>query len=423
MKAKRFLSVLMTLLILKVSAHACIELLDEQSFGILFNNNEVLSLKKFDTLGKEDTHYFRDCMMINADHSTKEVKVLSPAVEPVNWNDFFSIENVSITCNLLEIEVTYGGGCKTHEFMLYVDSVVIDSDPPILNFTLLHNANGDACKAIVTETLVFNIKPVEELYSGLLPLQIQINNKMMGIKWYRDNACTIKYRSHTSSDLMVYLEYSRMALDASQVFPSMRIILDPSVKYANGFDYGKALATELRWLTDNKILSGVTEKTFSRIEQTMKNMRGQFWTLQDSLVPYNGGLFYLNVNNFGELTWGDLVQIKRVSCDSTLEFTLPPEPLSGGSTSTLPSQVIPDRETFSVKVTGNTYLIDLGRNSVSSARIEITDLKGRLMSSFTIPAHQQSIALQTPVKLSCGMYQVVLKTKERILRKTLVITE
>lgn len=422
MKVKRFLSVLMTLLILKVSAHACTDLLDEQSFGILFNNNEVLSFENFDTLGKEGINYFRDCMMIKPYPYTNEVKVLSPAVSPVNWNDFFSIENVSITCNLLKIEVTYGGGCKTHEFMLYVDSVVIDNDPPVLNFTLLHNANGDACKALVTETLVFNINPGEELYSGSLPLQIQINNKMMGIKWYRDNACTIKYRSHTSSDLMVYLEYSRMEMAASQVFPAMRIILDPSVKYVKGFNYGKELVKELKWLISNNCISGVSEKTLSRIEQTMEFFRGQYWTLQDSLVPYNE-FFSLTKNNSGEWIWGDQIQTKEKSCGSTLEFTLPPEPLSSGSTSTLPVKMIPARESFSVKVTGNTYLIDLGRNSVSSARIEITDLKGRLVSSFSLPAHQQSIALQTPVKLSCGMYQVILKAKDRIQRKALVITE
>jgi hypothetical protein len=396
--------------------------MDEMSFGIMFNSNEILSFENFNTLGKEGTNYFRDCMMIKPDPATKEVKILTPTVGPINWKDLFSIKNVSITSNLLQIEVQYGGGCKTHEFILYVDSILIDGDPPILNFTLCHNANGDACKAIVSETLVFNIKPVEGLYSGPSPLQVQINNKNMGIKWYRDNACIIKYRSHTIPDLMVYLEYSRMEKAVSQVFPSMRIIMDPNDNYDKGVTYGKAVVTEMQWLTKNNILKGVKEKTYSRIEQGMKNQRGQFWTQQDSVIPY-GAYFSLTRDSTDEWVWGEVMYPNRKSCGSTLEFTLPPEPLNSGSTSIKQTVTTQARAGFSVKAINNTIMIDLDMASESPAKVDILYLNGRLVNRVSVPTHQYSWQIHTQMKSGCGLYQVVLRTNGMIQSRSVLVSE
>lgn len=422
MKRRSFLPLLIIALLFNSSAIACVNLMDTYSAGVMFNNNELISLNYFDSLGKEGTHFFRSCIATTPDSSVKDVVILTPEVDPLNWNDFFSIKNVSVTNSLLEIEVRYGGGCKTHEFILYADPILKDGNPPVLNFILLHNANEDACKALITETLVFNIKSIEELHQGVSPISIHINNRFAGIKWYLDNTCIIKYRSHFSPDVMVYLEYTPMEMEESQVFPSMRIITNPEVKYANGFDYAKAVAVELQWLLNNKVINGISEQTISRIEQSIISNQGQFWTLQDSLLAYNA-LFPLTIDTTGEWIWGDAIITKRNGCSSTLEFTLPTDSLNNGSTPVKMNQVISARRNFTIKAAGSGFTIDFYQHLNSPAHLEILDLGGRLLHRVSVPVNQNSFVIQTSNRLSRGIYQFILRSKEVTQTRTLVVTD
>lgn len=421
MKKRFFLLVLILALFINSSVIACVNLMDTYSSGVMFNNNELISLNYFDSLGKEGTHFFRSCVATAPDSSVKDVEIFTPTADPLIRIDGFSITNVSVTNSLLEIEVGYSGGCKTHEFVLCAFPTLKDGNPPVLNFTLLHNANGDACKALITETLVFNIKPVEELHQGVSPISIHINGKFAGTKWYLDNTCAIKYRSHFSPDAMVYLEHTLMEGE-SQVFPSMRIITNPQVTYENGFDYAKAVAVELQWLVDNNIISGITEQTISRIEQSIKNKQGQFWTLQDSLLAYNS-LFPLTIDTTGEWKWGDAVTTKRNGCSSTLEFVLPTDSLANGSTSVKKKQVISISRNFTVKAVENRFTIDFSQHLNSPAHLEIIDLRGRLLHRVSVPVNQNSFVIQTPNRLGRGMYQFVLRSKEVTQTRTLIVSD
>jgi len=86
-----------------------------------------------------------------------ESKMLSSTLP----SDPFTIEDADIEDHCLKLSVTYGGGCKIHEFiMIYT---------PALNFcdyggklTLSHNAHGDMCEALVTDTLSFDLISVQE---------------------------------------------------------------------------------------------------------------------------------------------------------------------------------------------------------------------------------------------------------------------
>ena len=71
----------------------------------------------------------------------------------------------------LNISVSYGGGCKSHQFELIWPEVITMIYPPSFNVFLLHNANGDACEAYITDTLVFDTS-VNDLVQSLETLHI-----------------------------------------------------------------------------------------------------------------------------------------------------------------------------------------------------------------------------------------------------------
>ncbi|MDG2124832.1 MAG: hypothetical protein P8J87_14100 [Verrucomicrobiales bacterium] len=77
--------------------------------------------------------------------------------------DGFSLREVSLEGCKLTIDVTYSGGCREHEFQLFMSpSVFAESAPVQASLWLQHNGNGDICRALISETLEFDISPVIE---------------------------------------------------------------------------------------------------------------------------------------------------------------------------------------------------------------------------------------------------------------------
>ena len=77
-------------------------------------------------------------------------------------NEDFYLEDVSITDNILKLNVSYSGGCKKHHFLL-VEKKNLQRAKKLydVQLQLLHNSNNDTCKKIVTEDLFFNILPLK----------------------------------------------------------------------------------------------------------------------------------------------------------------------------------------------------------------------------------------------------------------------
>jgi hypothetical protein len=421
MKRRNFLPVLFAGLFFSSSVDACISPEAAYSSGVLFNNGEGFNLTYFDSLGTEGTHFFRDCRINDSDLTAKDVIILTPDKKPLDWNDMVTIQNVTLTNSLLQIEVKYGGGCNSHEFVLYSDCKLTESNPPILKFTLLHNANGDACKALITETLVFNIKPAEALHPGSTPLNIHINNINTGIKWYLGNTCAIRYRSHYNPEAMVYLDFTVVNITKTLVSPSMKIITNPDVEYFIGFDYARAVATELKWLINQKIITGVTDVTVSRIEEVMKNRMGLFWTFQDTLLAYNA-FYLLTIDTTGKWNWGDLI-VERNGCGEEIKFTLPADSLMYGTTSVKKRPEKSNERSFGVKMSDNSISINFYRNLPSPAQIEIINLNGKLLHKVSVPANQNSFVMKSPIKPGRGIYQMIVHSKEFRETGTLIITE
>lgn len=86
--------------------------------------------------------------------------------------DPYNFENVNLKGDVLELVVSYSGGCKTHDFVLQGDPRIMKSLPPQMNIVLQHNANADHCRAHITDTLRFDLTPVRIGDSGTIVLRL-----------------------------------------------------------------------------------------------------------------------------------------------------------------------------------------------------------------------------------------------------------
>lgn len=71
--------------------------------------------------------------------------------------DPFTVESAAISGNTLTMSIHYTGGCADHEFRLVGSEMISKSMPPIRSVRLVHNANGDTCKATVKKTFKFDL--------------------------------------------------------------------------------------------------------------------------------------------------------------------------------------------------------------------------------------------------------------------------
>lgn len=78
--------------------------------------------------------------------------------------DPFTIKSIMVDKDILKVEVTYGGGCKDHEFVLIGSNVFMESDPVQTKVVLSHNANNDLCEKLILEELEFDLSPLKHTY-------------------------------------------------------------------------------------------------------------------------------------------------------------------------------------------------------------------------------------------------------------------
>lgn len=80
---------------------------------------------------------------------------------PATPNDPVNVSDVKFATGVgghfITAKVSYGGGCRDHEFKAYWSGAWDKSDPPGINIVLRHNANGDTCRALLTRLVQINI--------------------------------------------------------------------------------------------------------------------------------------------------------------------------------------------------------------------------------------------------------------------------
>jgi hypothetical protein len=68
-----------------------------------------------------------------------------------------TIYDAKLNGNFLMLSIGYTGGCATHTFDLVGSEMISKSLPPIRSINLIHNANNEACKREMFDTLYFDI--------------------------------------------------------------------------------------------------------------------------------------------------------------------------------------------------------------------------------------------------------------------------
>jgi hypothetical protein len=91
-------------------------------------------------------------------------------------HDGFTISEVEIIDDCINIKVGYSGGCEEHEFVLGVvwpECGTPPVPPPVLY--LCHNANGDMCEAYITETVTFDLSLLQQADSSSTTFTLRQN--------------------------------------------------------------------------------------------------------------------------------------------------------------------------------------------------------------------------------------------------------
>ena len=71
----------------------------------------------------------------------------------------------------LTVTVSFSGGCEVHDFTLVASDEFLVPQPVPLKVALAHDAHGDRCTGVLTETYHFDLTPIQDLYRAAFQAQ------------------------------------------------------------------------------------------------------------------------------------------------------------------------------------------------------------------------------------------------------------
>jgi hypothetical protein len=101
--------------------------------------------------------------------------------------DPYSVLSAKIIGHELWLSVSYGGGCKEHQFELLFNQAYPESENEYgetsryINLTLKHNANNDMCRSIVQQNIRFNLKRIQD--NGSHEMEISVSGWEGSLKY------------------------------------------------------------------------------------------------------------------------------------------------------------------------------------------------------------------------------------------------
>ena len=72
-------------------------------------------------------------------------------------SDPLTITSASLDGNILSVDIEYSGGCEKHWVDLVGSYSVMKSLPPQRTIKLIHGANNDSCRELISESLQFDV--------------------------------------------------------------------------------------------------------------------------------------------------------------------------------------------------------------------------------------------------------------------------
>jgi hypothetical protein len=102
--------------------------------------------------------------------SSKQVVKKNTEIQFVKIDAEFSAETKNTRANIvavnkiskdiIEVIFNYSGGCKEHEFYLITTGGMIKTLPPKISLYLVDKQEDDHCRMLITDTIIFNIRPI-----------------------------------------------------------------------------------------------------------------------------------------------------------------------------------------------------------------------------------------------------------------------
>ena len=83
--------------------------------------------------------------------------------------DAVYINEINIKSDKLTVNISYGGGCKDHNFSLIGSNEYLESYPVRTSLLLSHQSNNDTCTAFFTQMLVFNLRTLKNNFQEMYP--------------------------------------------------------------------------------------------------------------------------------------------------------------------------------------------------------------------------------------------------------------
>ena len=114
------------------------------------------------------------------DGAEPEVLELPPQAVPIEMCsdpdlDAFQVASARLDGDRLLATVRYGGGCAEHGFKVCWDGRVATSLPPQMSLRIIHDSNGDSCRAIKMSTLELDLS--ETVPSR--PMRIMLHDQVL----------------------------------------------------------------------------------------------------------------------------------------------------------------------------------------------------------------------------------------------------
>lgn len=79
-------------------------------------------------------------------------------------DDPYTVNSVTLSGDVVSVDVSYGGGCETHDWDRCWDGMFAESYPVQATVTLGHDGHDDACDAWISETIEIDLTPLREAY-------------------------------------------------------------------------------------------------------------------------------------------------------------------------------------------------------------------------------------------------------------------
>lgn len=410
----RMIVPLLVLFTLWGSAEACVDPMDAWAVGAVFSGGEVFSLERIEESAADTASYLKIC----SDAEVFKGAAIREGGPDGLSADPLTITGVSVAVNTLRIGVQYSGGCGDHVIDLYSDGTILISEPGQINLRLSHDANGDECEAVVSDTLEFDLTTLGTEQKLILRVcapgseepfsEMPLWTPASGAKTQN---CMYKFRSAYSPSVMASVGIFEGSFQPMSNVCRVLLIFDTAAAVPSEAEKAAALEAELERLVEIGVVALDAAK-IDLITAALSVTPGQYWTAEDTVLYFNMWFDGTSVNGVRG-TYG------AKGCGSGVAYELPANTFSVTAV---------QRTAAGPSVTAGEFRAVVGRTGISfmvpevgaaGATVLVTDMAGRQVAVLPVAKGQAGTALLqqsgSGARLSSGCYFAALRTAGQTL--------